>query len=216
MKKSYSVEILHVYSDEVFNEEHRHGANAALTELRTLSEDYSTVMLIDNYNPENKDFDLASFMLSAKNSGVAMDHVAFEADLVDYYSTVLAMMPNNKFRRRYEKYVAKNNKIPCSFLTAIWYLLRLGLLPYKEGMVTSCTGRAFEPAERLINILPERFSPTEEKAIAIIEQTPHRAALEKIKNVYHHSPKMHHPSLSSVELIAAHTSGLLTRPAQGA
>ncbi len=80
-------------------------------------------------------------------------------------------------RKKIEDYIISAKKYPCSLFIATWYLIRLG-----------CIECIFFPhdhtAGTLINILPQSFSPFEDRALEIIANTPFSMYCDKIENRY--------------------------------
>lgn len=192
-KKKFSVEFSHIYTNEAFSGEHRQSIQNLKEYLPKLKdEDFQTCVFIDNYNSTEDLLDVDDFLVRLKNEGVQPDYYAYEADMAKYTEKLLGIIQDDRLRKSYEKYISKKNSLPCSFMTAIWYLIRLGVFE-KDAIVHN--SKAFVPAEELINILPERFRTVEAKTLDILTSTNNPRAIGKVDYLFYSSGKTNGPSL---------------------
>jgi hypothetical protein len=194
MKKTkFSVEFSHIYTNEAFSEEHRQSIKKLKKYLPNIAdEEYQTCVFIDNYNSTEDILDVNDFFNQLAKSGVKPDYYAYEADMAKYSDKLLDSIQDKKLRKSYERYIGTKNVLPCSFMTAIWYLIRLGVFN-KDAVVKNSKG--FMPAETLINILPERFRAVEARTLEIINSTKNPDAIGKIDYVFYGSNSSNGPTI---------------------
>lgn len=189
MKKTiYSVEFSHIYTNEVFSNEHTQSVtnlNSYLPKLQ--KEDYQTCVLIDDYNPNEDLLDVKDFFDKLDALGSKPDYYAFEADMSKYKDEMLSLIQNKKILKQYSKYIDDKNTLPCSFMTAIWYLIRLGALSHRD--IVKDINEPFLPSANLINILPERFRAVEQKTIKLIGSTKYSNYVGNIDYVFFNGDK---------------------------
>lgn len=181
----YSIEYSHIYTDETFSDEHRASITALKQHLPKLAgKMVDKVVFIDNYNTSDHILDIEGFLKSIKEEGVAHDYYVFEADMVPYKQQLLDAIQDAKMRREYERYIDKKGKLPCSFSTAIWYLVRLGYFIPIDGMIYGKDAKEFQPARKIINILPDRFADVELRTRKLIAATEYRDAVANIESMF--------------------------------
>ncbi len=186
----YSIEFSHIYLNETFSHEHQKSISVLKEFIDELdgNDTYSLNVLIDDYNATDEVLDIKDFKQQLEDAGVMPDYLAYEARLVDYSSTLLSHMKENKLKRSYIRYIENKGIIPCSFMIATWYLLRLGALPLNpETLVYEKNGghsKAFV-AKNIVSILPDRFRGVEHKAELIIRATPFAAMNAQIERIYY-------------------------------
>lgn len=192
-KTKFSVEFSHIYTNEAFSDEHRQSIQNLKEYLPKLKdEDFQTCVFIDNYNSTEDLLDIDDFLVRLKNEGVQPDYYAYEADMAKYTEKLLNIIQDKRLRKSYEKYISQKNTLPCSFMTAIWYLIRLGVFD-RDAIVYN--SEDFIPAEALINVLPERFRIVEAKTLDIINSTNNSDAIGKIDYIFYGSGNTHGPSI---------------------
>ncbi|MBU1111053.1 hypothetical protein KKB83_05570 [Patescibacteria group bacterium] len=191
MKKvDYNIEYAHVYTNEVFSREHREAAWIASHQIGKLTEEgktYSTVVLIDDYNPSEDILDKKHFFDRLAYNKLEPEFVAFEARFVPLKEKVLSLINNKKYKKSVRRYIEKHERVPCSFLIVIWHLLRLGLItnginyyrPYKKSEeMKSFVGK------KLMTILPARFENVEKAAKKMIDASPFAGCLDDSKFLF--------------------------------
>jgi hypothetical protein len=188
----YSIEFCHIYLNETFSHEHRRSIEVLRRVISRLptGTTYSLNVLIDDYNATEELLDIEDLITELRQAEVAPDYLVYEARLVPYTNALLGLMPEGRLKRSYERYMRNQGVTPCSFMIAIWYLLRLGAMPLQEdATVYEKNGGHAKPfvAERLISILPERFEGVERKAASIIAATEFAPLEERIRRVYYDS-----------------------------
>lgn len=185
MKKTdYNIEFAHIYTNENFTAEHYRATKIALKRIKEVEEEgksYTVTVLIDNYNPSDHVLKVPEFIKELEIMGVTPDYVIFEADLVNYKDICLNEM-NGKIQRQYAKYIGKNDRYPCSFLLAIWHLIRLGALD-PEPAIKIKNNKPF-PAEKTITILPNRYGSVEKRSIEIIKSTKFADIANRIEYIF--------------------------------
>ena len=186
----YSIEFCHIYLNETFSHEHRQSIDvlkSVVSELPTGST-YSLNVLIDDYNATEEVLDIEDLKRELREAHAKPDYLAYEARLAPYADAVLDLMSEGRLQRSYERYIREKGTIPCSFMIAIWYLLRLGALPLAaDALVYEKNGGHTKSfiGNNLISILPERFSGVEKKAMSVIAKTNFAFLQKRIQHVYY-------------------------------
>lgn len=188
-KNDYSIEYAHIYTNESFAKEHVNASEVLYQiseDLKNRGKSFSKVVMIDNYNPTDHILDIDFFMKNLKRVGAEPDFYLFEKDLVDYKDYALDIM-SRRSKKDYTKYMQKNRKVPCSFLIFIWYLIRLGIIEIRDNNIIKLMNKDTETtkADKLINILPERYKSVEEKAMkALYDSDVDNKIIDNIRNIY--------------------------------
>lgn len=179
------VEYAHLYADAAYGAEQTASVALARDVKAAAGAGLCTAsLLIDDYNASDAGFNLAEVVDALKTDGLAPDFVGYEASMAGEADQMLASFTSARRRRSYERYIARRGLVPCSFLTATWYLVRLGILDSAASRPTSVRGRDFVPAERLVNVLPSGYANVEAEAMEIIRATKHFAAADRISARY--------------------------------
>ncbi len=192
-KLDYSIEFGHIYTNEAYSEEHRLSAVRTfdvIEELRQGGKTFSIHLLIDDYNPEEHFLDVEGLLKEYAQLGVLPDFTAREAGLAPYKDDMFDLITNNKIRKSYSRYIeGRNGKIPCSFMVATWYLIRLGAIVQREEHPIShpVSKSDLVVADKLINVLPERFMGVENQALKIIAGSKHSDLIDKIDWIFYNS-----------------------------
>ena len=170
MKKDFSIETSHIYTNETFSGEHKKSVDKFRRYKKTMDPDktYSSVVLIDNYNSTEHLLDVEDFLAQLDEMGAKPDFYAYEADMRNYADDMLSIIEDSRIKKSYESYINGKNTYPCSFMTAIWYLIRLGYFTPDAGIINVRNGEKFASADYLINILPERFRSVEAQTLKLI------------------------------------------------
>lgn len=172
-RNSYNIELAHIYVNEDPTEEHDKAIILAAQRVESIGIDPSLVttsILIDDYNPAEKILDTRYFLSYLEKKGLVPDYYVYEARLPEFKDQLLGEM-TGRLQRQYTEYIKKTGKCPCSFLIAVWYLVRLGYFSH-DGIVNSVSGEG-KPfvAENIINILPHRYVGVEKKGLEILKST---------------------------------------------
>jgi hypothetical protein len=185
-KKRYSIEFFHIYSDEVIGLRQIKSIDDLEVAQKLCDSDYDRVVLIDNYNPSKHTLTLDTVLKYLASRNVAPHYVAYEKDLVGNAQILLEAITDNKLRKDYTRYITKNQKYPCSLLTAAWYLTRLGVLENGD-VIQPVPGNAmpYQPSTNLLNILPEAYESIEQKAQKIIVNSPFADKAAQIHNMFY-------------------------------
>ncbi len=186
-KLDYNIEYAHIYADEHFGTEHKKSVeelHKIITKLKQSNKSYVLSVLIDEYNSIRHTLNIKNFLKKLEQSNSKPDFIGFESRLVKDKDSLLKEM-SKKIRKEYEEYIIKQGKIPCSFLIALWYLKRLGLLNMKGEELHSIS-KENKPfiAREIITILPKRYQAIEIKALKIIKSTKFKKYLKNIKNIF--------------------------------
>lgn len=187
-KVDYNIEYAHIYSDEVFNQEHIESLSVLELILRILKNDnktYNLNLLIDEYHPDDKSLDIDDFLNKLKFRGYYPENLFLESDLHQDIKLFLNNVTDEKALRDYDRYFAKNGKSPCSYLVASWYLKRLGLLPVDNIKKLTDSGTKPFPGKKIINILDKKYKPNEDKALELIKNSKFAAYLDNIIYYYY-------------------------------
>ncbi len=183
----YNIEYSHIYTDEEFGFEQRKSIKILknVTErLKRAKKSYVLTVLIDEYNSIEPTLSIKNFLGYLEKFKAKPDFVCYESQLVSSYKLLLKkMIPS--LRKKYVKYIEKHKKIPCSFLIALSYLKRLGLLKIRGPELDSLKEPS-QPfvAKKIITILPRKYQAVEMKALKIIEATRFKRYLENILNIF--------------------------------
>jgi hypothetical protein len=126
---------------------------------------------------------LARLAQELGDAGLWPDAIVFESDLVEAALRLMSEMSGGRVRSSHERFQQENQKLRCSLLTAAWYLLRLGLLD-GGALICRATGMSLPPADRLINVLPDRYRRVEDNVDQVLLNTPYPAAIKRISRMY--------------------------------
>ncbi len=182
---SRSVEFSHIYTDEKFSKSQIDSINCLKRLSASWDFPYSTVILFDNYNIKEPALPQSAFFHSLDKHNALPDFWAFEKDLVVYTEDLLSLINKTKIKKQYENYINNKKVYPCSFLTSIWYFLRLGYIKDTRSVVKLKNGKKFSPNNELINILPEDFKEVENKSLKLIKATVFQEAEQRIENLFY-------------------------------
>lgn len=183
-KIEYSIEYSHIYTNETFSKEHTKSIANLVRYLPDLKKNqYQICVLIDDYNPSEDLLDINKFFNSLKQLQATPDYFAYESKMGEYKDEMLKAIKNNKVRKQYERYISEKNKLPCSFMTGIWYLIRLGVFDPKKSIEEKA--ESFTPSQRLINILPERFRAVEAKTLELIGASQYSMQVANIDYIFY-------------------------------
>lgn len=153
------------------------------------SDEIRMVMIDDQPVPKK---DRANFFtpIIALLHEMQVDYVAYELDLNKLKEEWLATQTNAEELRKSIKKVYKGN-LDCSHYIAIWYMLRLGLLPDKDIFIPvsrRAMNREVKPQQELLrNFLPIEYKAVEELTDAgILAFNVHAQSLrERIERIYY-------------------------------
>lgn len=187
-KKDYNIEYAHIYTNEKFGLEHEKSIETlkdVIKKLKRLKKSYVLSVLIDEYNPINSILNIKGFLANLEKFDASPDFVCFESKLARDYEILLKEM-KDPLQKEYIKYIGKHKKIPCSFLIAIWYLKRLGLLRIGKEELSYLGGNPQKTfaAKKVITILPKRYKKIEMKGLEIIASTRFKKHIEDILNIF--------------------------------
>lgn len=180
--KEISIEYAHIYTNDKIGEEHELSLKL-LTELeKGNKEDYSLVVMVDDYSFPDPTFDYGELIAWLSEKGFKPDVTFRESQLIPVCDEVIRLIQDEKIKEELSEYI-RAKKYPCSLFIASWYLLRLGYVssPIFDKALT---------ANKLINILPQSFKPFEDKALGIIEATDFASAKDQIENRYFEGRKI--------------------------
>ncbi len=181
----YGIEFFHIYTDEEINDRHITSIQYLKTLMKSWSFPFELIVLIDNYNPINHIIDKDEVFSYIKDQDINLSYWAYEKDMIKNAELLLASITNNRLLKGYRNYIAKNNKYPCSLLTATWYLTRLGYIEPGNAIKSISEDKVFQSSSRLFNILPEDYKIIEAKAKTLISNSSHAEAVDKIQNFYY-------------------------------
>lgn len=184
----YNIEFAHIYSDKKFGKEQEKSIKILKKKIiKFLKKDktYSTCVLIDEYNPEKNTLTIDVLLNELDKKNVYPHFIGLESKLASKKDFLLEHISNKKLRREYEKYINKNNHVPCSFLVAVWYLYRLGHLDLHRGIHRCYDHRNGFQAKKLVNILAKKYKESEKKAMEIIKNTKFSHCIKNIKTVFY-------------------------------
>lgn len=174
----YSIEYAHIYSNENFGEEQIKSVNlikSLIDRLDKKKKTYSTVILVDEYNPQKFILNINKMKKILEKYGIKPDYIGYESKLV-YFSDYVLKEMHYKEKKNLIQYIKKHQKLPCSLLITVWYLLRLGKIRGQNFFEQINKQKPF-CARKLVNILPKKYMDVEKKAFDILKST------KKFKNV---------------------------------
>lgn len=182
---NYNIEFAHIYTDEEFGINHIRSIEQ-LQDFASLDGlQYSSIVLIDNYNASTKGFSTKDFISELRSRGATPDFYAYERDLKDLADELLDCIEKPKIKRLYKSYLDRKKKYPCSLMTAAWYLARLGAIDgshvirvHNKAQFTN-----FVPSKRIINILPKDFIGVEKEAHRLIGHSKYSDYRYKIQPI---------------------------------
>ncbi len=186
-KANYNIEYAHIYSDEVFNQEHVESLKVLELILRILKNDnktYSLHLLIDEYHPEDKTLNIDDFLEKLKYRGYSPDYMHLESELHKDLNLFLDSLTNEKHVQDYHRYYEKHGKSPCSYLIASWYLKRLGVLPMDNVKKMTTEDKPFA-ANKIINILDKKYKDNEDRALQLIKDSKFSSYIDNIFYYYY-------------------------------
>jgi len=184
-KVDFNIEYAHIYVNEGFNSEHKKAAFLFVErtkELGELGKSYSSVVLIDDYNPSEHLLSEERFLHLLAKRNAAPDFVGYEARIVPLVEDVLDAM-DDKDAKSVRRYIVSRGRVPCSFLIVVWHLLRLGEIDDKKfGIYHPLDPLIDKPfvGKKLITILPERFKSVEERARDVIGRSQFGGVLDRL------------------------------------
>jgi len=182
----YNIEFAHIYSDQQFNKEHEASIEKLKVVIKDLEKNNKTFnlsVLIDEYNPSKHKLSIDQFVKQLENYGIKIDYVGLESKLGIYKDQTLQEI-KPKIQREYVMYIENNNKIPCSMLSVIWYLMRLGYLPAKKDVFYKYSSLKDFPTKKIINILPTYYQEVENKSLKIIQNSRFHDRINDIEYKY--------------------------------
>lgn len=174
-----NIEYAHIYADQVFTEEHSRSVEILKSKRER---DYVQTILIDDYNNSANVLNIEKFLEWLGEQGATPDYFVFESALVPLATLLLERLPNEE-RSALEQHFRKIGKINCSFLVAVWQLVRLGALPLPFLRKLTPLDKSFI-AERTITILPRIYERNEQRALGYIKLSPFADCLSKIEYVF--------------------------------
>jgi len=186
-KVDYNIEYAHIYSDEVFGQEHIESLNILELILRIIRNDNKTHnlnLLIDEYHPEAGDLDIDDFLNKLKYRGYNPHFLYLESALHNDIELLLSNLTSKKHINDYHKYYEKNGKSPCSYLVAVWYLKRLGIFPTNDHKELSDEKIHFS-GHKIVNILDRKYKKGEDKALELIKNSKYADCLDNIIYYYY-------------------------------
>ena len=186
-KIKYNIEYAHIYADERFNQEHEKSVarlKQIFGELSLKPRDYTLSVLIDEYNPKKITMDINQFLEKLKSLNALPNFVGLESTLTTHKKDLLNAL-DKKTKNEYRRYIKQHQRIPCSFLTAIWHLQRLGAIKTTAGALKNIIpdGKPFT-AQKIITILPKKYQDVETRAKEIILASKFKLYAEKMISVF--------------------------------
>lgn len=182
----YSVEISHIYLDQSFSNDQIKSIQHFNQMSEMWNQPITVALLLDDYNIKEVRTTPTQIFQELKKLSIEPDYYVLEKDLIKYADEFLNHIKVPKIKRQYETYIQKQRKYPCSLLTAIWYLLRLGYIADDKKIVNFLKpDHSFKPASKVVNFLPEYFSDVEKKCEKLIHASSFSKASHHIKNVFY-------------------------------
>lgn len=184
----YSIEFAHIYADDKFGREQEKSIEILkkiIIKCLRKRTSFSLCVLIDEYNPKKKTLSLDNFLLELDKHNIYPHFIGFESKLVSKKKFMLDHIKDKKLKKDYDKYIKKKNHIPCSFLVAIWYLYRLGIVSLNQEIYRCYKHSNHFHSKKLINILPVKYKAAEERAHKILGNTIFSGQLRNIETIFY-------------------------------
>jgi hypothetical protein len=184
----YNIEFAHIYSDKKFGVEQKKSIEilkAVILKCLKKRLTFSCCVLIDDYNPKVKKLQLKSFLHELDKCNVYPHFIGFESKLVEKKFFLLNSIENHKIRKSYLRYIKNKKHVPCSFLVAIWYLYRLGLLSLSSGIYRCYKHSNMFQGKKIINILHEKYRKAEEDAMEILRHSKFSDQIKNIETIFY-------------------------------
>jgi len=181
----HSVEYFHIYTDETINGRHTRSLDYLKRMVDTWDFKYKLAILVDDYNPVKDTVSVKDILGYLEDNNVAPDYWALESNMVKGADLLLNELTDTKLKRSYLNYIKKKNKYPCSLLTAVWYLKRLGLIENKGSIRSNEGSNEYVPSDYLLNILPSDFKPSEARAFKLITSSTFQDAISRIQDIFY-------------------------------
>jgi len=185
---NYNIEFAHIYSDKKFGAEQKKSIEilkAVILKCLKKRLTFSCCVLIDDYNPKIKKLQLKSFLYELDRHNIYPHFIGFESKLVEKKFFLLNNIKNQKIKRNYLKYIKNKKHVPCSFLVAVWYLYRLGLLNLSSGIYKCYRHSNIFHGEKIINILHEKYRKSEEDAMEILRYSKFSDQIKNIETIFY-------------------------------
>lgn len=166
-----NIEFGHIYTDQTIGPEHEAGAERACKVVSALKGGYCLVVWIDEYHPKVSNLIITDYLDFLDSKDVLPHYVVFEGDLKPLAYRLLYSIPQ-KQRKDLCKWIDGKEKMPCSLLTATWYLARLGA--FKEEFKKVAIGAHTIPfcGDEILTVLPESYKANENRALELIQASP--------------------------------------------
>jgi len=164
-----NIEVAHIYADQKHIGAEQREAFLHLNFLQKKDlinlKEATTSVWIDDYNPKIQLLDIQQFMKSARDLYL-VDFFASEKNVAAYVEQYLHLLEKSQ-SDYYIKFFHKNGKYPCSLVTAIWYLIRLGFIRVSDDFFLRRYSEKQFTAHEIINILPRKYETVENKTKSI-------------------------------------------------
>ncbi len=190
----YNIELAHIYVDELFGENQRKSLDIFKEKVKKNLRDYTTTLLVDDYNPKTNFLDIPSMLKEITKLDVSVDFLVFESTLTPYCDKILQKIPKKYLKAKLfgTKHVLlldydgkliglrdQNGKYSCSLLIAAWILCRLGYFSFQDFAFNN--SRKDFVAKNLINILEKKYYESEMKVFDILRASGFGEVIKKIK-----------------------------------
>lgn len=202
----YNIELAHIYSDAQIGGEQTFSIEEGAKFVNSLvadSKTFSVSLLIDNYNASTFTVNEQDLINLSRSHGVPFDFIVYEADLADLCDLLVRDMDSTSIERiKFPKHkkeilaVKHNGKIigvrdyfgthsrnTCAALIACWHLARLGVYPMPESKIRRLSDKTFQ-AKKTVTVLPKKYEPNENKALAILRNTIHKDLVSNMQYIY--------------------------------
>lgn len=192
-----SLEIAHIYGDQEFSEETRRGLEYARWFIDNVGEsNVTTVVLVDDVHAKMS-LDIDHYVKLIELEGVLVDTVVLESSLINVGRDLAKRLRPGIFSQSFdrgqrvqtgfddddERWIAttENNMPTCAtmsaaFTLARWYGHANFVRRYTDSRIT---------ADKVVNILPNRFTRVEEKAYQILQRSDFRDRLKDLDLIFH-------------------------------
>lgn len=184
---SVNIEYSHIYLDEKIDPEKLKSmriAKEVIDSFKAKDIDYTTCVMIDDYNPVEKTLSVEKFLQVLNENGVEPDIIVFESRLAQYKDIVIEMM-SRRLQKEYIRYIKTRGFVPCSLLIAIWHLARLGQITINPSDIKKISNRDIPfVREKLVTVLPERYRQVEERARRVLGSINSKTILDNSENIY--------------------------------
>ncbi len=201
---NYNIELAHIYADQKVGLEQYYGIRIAsefIKKIKNKGRTFVTSVLIDDYNSSVFSLKEEDIIDLAKECDVPIDFIAYESKLDSVCDKLIKDIENSGLRTEsfpgktslimetknkkigIRDYFGNSHKNTCASVVVAWSLCRLGIYDLSKDTIVKLSTNSFI-GTNIVTVLPERYESNEEKALAIIKNTPYTDLLRNIEYLF--------------------------------